>query len=337
MEENTKIMDEGKTDSPHDETELQNTETESNDKTQDPAGQDTSGKSKIRSILAAAGGFIAGGGISYLAMDTIPVAETQAQSTDLQNLNRKPVTEPVVYEEAPIATKITDEMNFNEAFATARQELGAGGVFEWKGNAYNTYYLEEWDAMTDDQKTEFIASLDYSEKPSGYDDAYADQSQPDPAPIPVDVSEGHNVQPEQEPVPQEPILVDREPINPVFVDQSTDSVIQEPVETLQPEVIDIEFDVSGNAIVSVDLDGDDLYDVVMVDTNADDILDVVAVDLDHNGVPDEEPVRIDEYEITVEEVRDEMIASEHDLTPYASKDDINEIPDYMNDADVSEF
>ena len=33
---------------------------------------------------------------------------------------------------------VTDDMNFSEAFKTARAETGPGGFFNWKGNTYNT-------------------------------------------------------------------------------------------------------------------------------------------------------------------------------------------------------
>lgn len=50
---------------------------------------------------------------------------------------------------------VNDEMSFGEAFATARQAVGEGGVFHWRGNVYNTYTKEEWDAMTPAERNEF--------------------------------------------------------------------------------------------------------------------------------------------------------------------------------------
>ncbi len=40
---------------------------------------------------------------------------------------------------------VTDDMSFSEAFASARAELGAGGVFEWNGQLYGTFYATEVD------------------------------------------------------------------------------------------------------------------------------------------------------------------------------------------------
>ena len=50
---------------------------------------------------------------------------------------------------------VSDDMSFGEAFAAAREEVGAGGVFEWKGNLYNTYVESEWNAMSASDKAEF--------------------------------------------------------------------------------------------------------------------------------------------------------------------------------------
>jgi hypothetical protein len=48
------------------------------------------------------------------------------------------ITEPKHFNgaEIPIAHGIDDSMSFSEAFAKARQEIGAGGVFEWHKNVY---------------------------------------------------------------------------------------------------------------------------------------------------------------------------------------------------------
>lgn len=57
------------------------------------------------------------------------------------------------------ASDVNDEMSFNQAFAAARAEVGAGGVFEWRGNIYGTYYADEWNEMSDDEKVEFNRSV----------------------------------------------------------------------------------------------------------------------------------------------------------------------------------
>ena len=64
-------------------------------------------------------------------------------------------TVPEIGETVEVASNVNDNMSFSEAFASARAEVGPGGVFVWNGNVYSTYYEEEWDNMTDEQKEEF--------------------------------------------------------------------------------------------------------------------------------------------------------------------------------------
>jgi hypothetical protein len=71
----------------------------------------------------------------------------------------QPVANVVVHGEAPIASTVNNNMDFNHAFASARTEVGAGGAFVWKGKIYDTYYNEEWDAMSDDQHAQYNHSV----------------------------------------------------------------------------------------------------------------------------------------------------------------------------------
>ncbi|MDE6397117.1 MAG: hypothetical protein K2K84_07585, partial [Muribaculaceae bacterium] len=56
-------------------------------------------------------------------------------------------------------------MSFSTAFAAARAQVGAGGVFEWHGNLYGTYYLEEWDGMSNGQRSDFMARVTFPADP----------------------------------------------------------------------------------------------------------------------------------------------------------------------------
>ena len=64
-----------------------------------------------------------------------------------------------------------DEPSFAEAFAEARRVLGPGGVFEWHGKLYGTYYKTEWDNMSQYEKNQYWASVRNHTAPS-YDDLY---------------------------------------------------------------------------------------------------------------------------------------------------------------------
>lgn len=68
-----------------------------------------------------------------------------------------PMLDPL--ETAPVSCSVEDDMSFGDAFETARNELGPGGVFVWRGQAYNTYLSEEWNQMTEEQKLDFSESV----------------------------------------------------------------------------------------------------------------------------------------------------------------------------------
>ena len=64
----------------------------------------------------------------------------------------------------PVA-HVDDTMSFSTAFAAARAQVGAGGVFEWHGNLYGTYYVEEWDGMSNGQRSDFMARVTFPADP----------------------------------------------------------------------------------------------------------------------------------------------------------------------------
>lgn len=60
-----------------------------------------------------------------------------------------------------VASSVTDDMSFGQAFSAARAEVGSGGVFEWRGNIYNTYTEAEWNSMSAAEKAEYGSHFNY--------------------------------------------------------------------------------------------------------------------------------------------------------------------------------
>jgi hypothetical protein len=52
-----------------------------------------------------------------------------------------------------------DKLPFDDAFAAARSQVGAGGVFVHNGNLYNTFYEGEWAAMSPEERRAFFGHL----------------------------------------------------------------------------------------------------------------------------------------------------------------------------------
>ena len=63
--------------------------------------------------------------------------------------------------EVPVAHLNTDHMSFSEAFDAARAEVGADGVFEWNGKVFTTCTVEEWNAVSPEQKIDFENHFDF--------------------------------------------------------------------------------------------------------------------------------------------------------------------------------
>ena len=140
---------------------VENQSTQSN-KVENPAsfkkGKKDNATSKIigASAAAAAAGF-AVGVITPLQvfpqaleidedMDTTLTDEISVDESMIIYTN--PTAENSIDEYLEVATSVDDSMSFNEAFAAARQEIGAGGLFIWQGHTYGTYYADEWNAMS---------------------------------------------------------------------------------------------------------------------------------------------------------------------------------------------
>lgn len=69
----------------------------------------------------------------------------------------------VATDEGLRVAQVDDSLSFSQAFAEARSQVGAGGVFEWNGKVYSTYYAEEWDGMSASERSEWQARVDYGD------------------------------------------------------------------------------------------------------------------------------------------------------------------------------
>ena len=154
-----------------------------------------------------------------------------------------------IYENAPIA-EVNDNMSFSDAFASARAQVGPGGVFSWHGGIYGTYYENEWNAMSDAQRSAYAQSVHPEVRPEHVDVTNVNQSHPD-----VDVP--HDA-------PREP--------DPNFRQTSRLVDEPEPEDPDDPFVSDDEYvvgrgEADGHRAVAIDVDGDDEADLAIIDVD----------------------------------------------------------------------
>lgn len=58
---------------------------------------------------------------------------------------------------------VSDSDSFGKAFSKARAQVGAGGMFKWRGNVYGTYYKNEWDSMSRSERENFQLRMNNQE------------------------------------------------------------------------------------------------------------------------------------------------------------------------------
>jgi hypothetical protein len=96
-----------------------------------------------------------------------------------------------------VATSVNDSMNFSQAFAAARHEVGPGGLFVWHGHTYGTYYANEWNAMTPEEQNQYWADVHHTTSHIEYEPQPEPEPTPDPIPDPAP-----DPQPDPEPHPE---------------------------------------------------------------------------------------------------------------------------------------
>lgn len=200
----------------------------------------------------------------------------------------------------PIADNVNDDMSFSEAFAAAREDVGPGGVFEWHGGVYGTFYADEWNSMTPEQQAEFSNRISYGAGGGAHTQQQADVKQK-----PADLE--HETEVHQD----EPL--DNDGVTILGIDET-------------------EIDGQQATIAGLQVEG---QEVVIMDIDHDGVFDLEAVDLNDNGmIENNEVVDIQDQNITVECVQQDLQAQDAQINNYIADSDA---PDYMNEANPEGF
>ena len=266
----------------------------------------------------AAGGFAAGlaSGVAGSAIAANPAEddvteEIAAEENVVVTETAQEVVEEQAYttpepEDVLLATdegiriaQVDDNASFAEAFADARAQVGPGGAFEWRGHVYNTYYAEEWNNMSAEERAEYQSKIDYA----------------------TIAGDTNNNVVEKTPYVEQNSMAS----NTEMVDNDTES---DSVKVLGVEAVEDEYgnqmtiaaiEVEGEQALLVDVDNDGTMDVLMADENYDNMIDP------NNEIYDIQDCNIESQDLI------QMSMQQNDVY-YASNDGM---PDYMNDADVS--
>ena len=270
-----------------------------------------------------------------------------------------------------IAHGVNDSMSFSEAFAAARHEVGPGGIFEWHGQAYGTYYSNEWDAMSDEEHDQYWADVSHTvshidhtpDVPigdsmadmSGHVDSMSMGTGADADPSLAEAihynTDGGETNPLTEPTEDPYYVEDELEPEPLVLDE--DEVIAE-LDLNGDGIADTAVvDANGNEVADVLLDttGDGSYDMLVVDPITDENGDVYVeegnvVDVDGLAINTEEPdvldadvdvddVLFDDSEVSLDDSGDPSIDDEvFDVDDLPEDDFVASNPDVDNLASI---
>lgn len=274
----------------------------------------------------AAGGAVVGAGMTMAGQAVAaPSSEKEAIPEGTEEEQPSSVTDTQEHHVAPepedaiVATatgvrvaQVDDNVSFSQAFADARAQVGPGGVFEWHGRVYGTYYKDEWDNMTAEQKHEYQASIDYK-------DVISDESM---ALHHNDMAQ-HNATQHESNVHHTSYHNQETTAQPETVENSQNESSEEvDVQVLEVGQTDLNGDgIPENAAV-LEVNG---HEVLIVDIDQDGIADAALYDVDNDG------------QVEIADLSGENMAMPEQSAGDAYMAQADNAPDYMNDANVGMY
>ncbi len=263
----------------------------------------------VGGVAAVAMGF--GASVAYASINDDNFGDIpEGENSSNEESNNENV---VIPDNVPIAESVNDDMSFSEAFAAAREEVGAGGVFEWNGNMYNTYTAEEWEDMTPEERSEFS---------DNFVDAMRENQSTEPS---NGSTEPANATDEPTNASTETANISAEPTNISETPEENLNMGDTEIEVLSVNYgVDLGDGVYADAIATVDVDGETVY---MIDVDGDGEFDAAANDFGQTDLPD--------TDMTVDEMQEDIMINE--LLAEEGSNEFDDMPDYMNDADISDF
>lgn len=199
--------------------------------------------------------------------------------------------------EVSVATSVNDDMSFGQAFATARAEVGSGGVFEWRGNIYTTHTAEEWAAMTPQERAEYSDHFSWNHIDHSSSNVAQHSSEVNQLPHTEDTAQ---IEDESDDI--EIISVDnpgrQDVTQNLNVDPATDDEVQVTVQEPEIEILGVVHDAESNVnVAGMNIDG---QEVILIDVDNDMTFDYMASDANGNGQIDtDELVDIEAQNLTV--------------------------------------
>ena len=246
--------------------------------------------------------------------DAVAAAEPQSMTRDTQEHQTAPEPEDAIVATATgvRVAQVDDNASFSQAFADARAQVGPGGVFEWHGRVYGTYYKDEWDNMTAEQKHEYQASIDYK-------DVISDES----------IAQHHNDMAQHNVTHHESNVHQAS-----YHNQEVTAKPETPNDS--QEVSSEDVDVQVLEVGQTDLNGDGIPEnAAVLEVNGHEVL---IVDIDQDGIADAALCDVDnDGQVEIADLSGENMAMPEQSAGDAYMAQADNAPDYMNDANVGMY
>ena len=281
----------------------ENTKTEETE-TSDNKDNAAKGEKPIwKKVAVGAGSGILLGSAATLLSASAPLGHAEGENAEEEGSETHPEWTDG---EVSVASSVSDDMSFSEAFTAARTEVGSGGVFEWHGNIYSTFTEDEWNGMTSEQRDEYGSHFSW----------HSDNSSTETASSTHSSTSSHSAH-----------ATDEVEVSEVTQASHTEEVAVVDVDP-EVEVLGVVHDEeSGANIAGLAVDG---QEVVLIDVNGDETFDVMGADVNGDQqLSQNEIVDISGQNLTVNDLGG---ISNPDGSLYASNNS-NEI-DYTNDTAV---
>ena len=281
----------------------ENTKTEETE-TSDNKDNAAKGEKPIwKKVAVGAGSGIFLGSAATLLSASAPLGHAEGENAEEEGSETHPEWTDG---EVSVASSVSDDMSFSEAFTAARTEVGSGGVFEWHGNIYSTFTEDEWNGMTTEQRDEYGSHFSW----------HSDNSSTETTSSTHSSTSSHSAH-----------ATDEVEVSEVTQTSHTEEVAVVDVDP-EVEVLGVVHDEeSGANIAGLAVDG---QEVVLIDVNGDETFDVMGADVNGDQqLSQNEIVDISGQNLTVNDLGG---ISNPDGSLYASNNS-NEI-DYTNDTAV---
>lgn len=261
-------------------------------------------------------GILMGAGAMY-------VGNAYATEEDDTSDENDSATQPTTSHTAENGLRVAEadqNLSFGEAFAAARAEVGAGGVFHWHGRTYNTYTESEWENTSDAEHNQFAQQvapeIQTNEMPSDQNHSTAQHH------------EAHHNQ--QEDVSQQPQArqvsgnhEDQEELEVHFlgVDQ---------VQTNSGQTMNVgHMTIAEEEVALVDMDNDMIFDIAVSDHNHNDQIDEGEV----IDISDRQ-LTVTDFALAAEQENGNVESTQTDFVSNPQDQLAEDMPDYMNDVDM---